>query len=439
MLIELRVCNAKIITIGPRRRAFFSDLRIRSRKATLSDCSTFLRRGIDICVLSASESGDTNSDGFCADNVWLDAKIKSIQRKPHNSGCSCLYYVNLYVNQGSLGREIRTLSKEVKVIGINEIAILQKLKRNTCEDQHYRWESSEDCSKLLHTKLILGKFGSDLSWLVVTSALKKRDSLALEHHALNDKGTSSNANYSNPERKRKRFLDLKDDEGSDPGWEDLNSNLKSKRNDRSLNATAYKEIIDSYLKDINRTPTKEEPTILYEEIGIYCFKCGFVETEIKYVTPPFMKRHYGVRQQEEKQCSGKEADKDDDFHQLSSRVKLISMEHDNVWKLIPELREKMHVHQKKAFEFLWQNIGGSMEPTLTDAESKRRGGCVISHSPGSGKTFLTIGFLISYLKLFPGMKPLVLAPTTTLHTWHKEFIKWDISMPVLSDSWARWT
>lgn len=363
--------------------------------------------------------------------MWLDAKINSIQRESHNSGCSCLYYVNFYVKQGSLGREIRTLSKEVKVIGINEIAILQKLERNTCEDQHYRWESSEDCSKLSHTKLILGKFLSDLSWLVVASALKKvsfyarsvenkivyqilgsdatssslnmhsrisvvnfevnsdgtlkpivtqvdvsntntsghahdshydevspsydvqglrrskrmtlqperylgcgnvseikvgnvrtwpykikkrkddddvcssrqivmysrrnstkklksgeanqnehqtqlasvplleGDSLVLEHNAFNDKGTSSKANYSNPEPKRKRFLDLEDDEGSDPGWEDLNSNLNSNGNYRSLNATSYKEIIDSYLKDMNRIPTKEEPTVmdLWKEIS----------------------------------------------------------------------------------------------------------------------------------------------------------------------------
>ncbi|RDX72429.1 SNF2 domain-containing protein CLASSY 2, partial [Mucuna pruriens] len=66
----------------------------------------------------------------CFDTVWIDAKINSIQRKPHNSECSCQYYVNLYVNQGSLGTEIRTLSKEVKVVGINEIAILQKLERS---------------------------------------------------------------------------------------------------------------------------------------------------------------------------------------------------------------------------------------------------------------------------------------------------------------------
>ncbi|RDX72427.1 SNF2 domain-containing protein CLASSY 1, partial [Mucuna pruriens] len=90
----------------------------------------------------------------------------------------------------------------------------------------------------------------------------------------------------------------------------------------------------------------------------------------------------------------------------------------------------MHVHQKKAFQFLWQNIGGSMKPTLREAESKRRGGCVISRAPRAGKTFLIIAFLISYLKLFPGKKPLVLTPKITLHTWYKEFIKWEISMPM---------
>lgn len=55
---------------------------------------------------------------------------------------------------------------------------------------------------------------------------------------------------------------------------------------------------------------------------------------------------------------------------------------------------------------------------------------MISHTPGAGKTFLIIAFLVSYLKLFPGKRPLVLAPKTTLYTWYKEFIKWDIPIPV---------
>nr|KYP44957.1 DNA repair and recombination protein RAD54 [Cajanus cajan] len=704
-------------------KGLFSDLRIRSRKATLSDCYNFLRPGIDICVLSASQCSD-NSDEFGANHVWIDAKINSIQRKTHNAECSCQYYVNCYVDQGSLGTEIRTLSKKLKVVGINEIVILQKLERNSCENQHYRWESSEDCSTVLHSKLLFGKFLSDISWLVVTSVVKnvsfcarsvenrivyqilgsdatssslnmnshisvvsfkvdkegmswpvvsqvdvsdtnrsghehddevspssyvveglrrskrrnmqperfigcgkvseikvgnvrtwpykfnKRnddddndhdneealplaqvfellencieedggnnqkakemsscreiivyhrrnktkevksrednqnehqtqlatvplleggDSSALEDRPLNDKVTRSKPRNSTRKFHRKRLFDEEDYADFDPGREGINSNqgVREKRHsswysrsksqdgeqaykDRSLNAAAYKEMIDSYLKDINRIPTTEETPIkdqwkeicnlgqrkevkipqredekkisemdmlweememalassyfeemkdsnganfaetmeesnntcqhdyrLDEEIGIYCYKCGFVKTEIKHVTQPFMEVQHPVRHQEEKQCSGKESesksDKDDDFHLFSTHAssdELVYMEHDNVWKLIPELSEKMHVHQKKAFEFLWQNIGGSMKPTLMEAESKRIGGCVISHAPGAGKTFLIIAFLLSYLKLFPGKKPLILAPKTTLHTWYKEFIKWEISLPV---------
>lgn len=102
----------------------------------------------------------------------------------------------------------------------------------------------------------------------------------------------------------------------------------------------------------------------------------------------------------------------------------------NVWNLIPDLREKLHFHQKKAFEFLWRNIAGSLVPALMDPDSKSRGGCVISHTPGAGKTFLIIAFLVSYLKLFPGKRPLVLAPKTTLYTWYKEIIKWEVPIPV---------
>lgn len=57
-------------------------------------------------------------------------------------------------------------------MGIDQISVLQKVRKNFCEGQHYRWDFSEDCTLLPKTKLLLGKFLSDLSWLVVTSALK---------------------------------------------------------------------------------------------------------------------------------------------------------------------------------------------------------------------------------------------------------------------------
>jgi DNA repair and recombination protein RAD54 and RAD54-like protein len=72
---------------------------------------------------------------------------------------------------------------------------------------------------------------------------------------------------------------------------------------------------------------------------------------------------------------------------------LLSKENDDVWKLIRDIKGKMHAHQKKAFEFIWQNIVSSMEPSLMKEKSKTSGGSVISHVPGAGKTILIIFFL----------------------------------------------
>lgn len=44
------------------KRRPFSNLRIRSRKATSSDCTCFLRPGIDVCVLSASQDAECSDE-----------------------------------------------------------------------------------------------------------------------------------------------------------------------------------------------------------------------------------------------------------------------------------------------------------------------------------------------------------------------------------------
>ncbi|KAI4306501.1 hypothetical protein L6164_029773 [Bauhinia variegata] len=751
----------------------FYDLRTRSRKATLRDCSCILRPGIDVCVLSTSANENN------VNQVWADARISSIQRRPHDSECSCQFYVNFYVNQGSLGTEIKTLTKEIKVIGINKICILQRLQRNPCEDQHYRWDSSEDSSVLSETKLLLGKFLADISWLIVASAVKRvifcvrslenkivyqilggdndgsslkslnalnfkvdKDILVpfvsqvassdtnserhvhdsdegdlssyynseglrrskrrnvqperylgcdvapeldvgfvrtrpykmtdpgrdedyddemsiplsclfglqvrcpgeqvgrsekvnkmnrpeelrvyrrkgksrkvklgdasqiqyeyqtklaivpvpdenypapLEYYHLDAKVTSNYAGHESGEvssrhyyltdtpKQRKEKINLLtfephhspdktpdleyhrneidltytrcysygtskvqrkkvhglEDMDLENTWEKMHfgkvvpgkkyrstcSRSKGDEGkyyrDRTLSAGAFKELIDSYLKHMNKTQTKEEAPItdqwkqikaknifeqnsetvipqkeveeemsemdmlwremevslastyledteeasnsgffaeaakepsklcrhdyrVDDEIGIHCRICGFVSTEIKYILPPLM-QYSGWHQEEKKDVVEESEPKDDEdnaFHLLSTHAspdEPVSEESDNVWALIPDLRKKLHVHQKKAFEFLWKNMAGSMEPAHMAATSKRTGGCVISHAPGAGKTFLIIAFLVSYLKLFPGKRPLVLAPKTTLYTWYKEFIKWEIPLPV---------
>ncbi|KAF4375475.1 hypothetical protein F8388_024134 [Cannabis sativa] len=70
----------------------------------------------------------------------------------------------------------------------------------------------------------------------------------------------------------------------------------------------------------------------------------------------------------------------------------------------------MKAHQKEGFGFLVSNLMGD-EP----------GGCILAHAPGSGKTFMIISFLQSFLKQYPDARPLVVLPKGIMETWKTEF------------------
>lgn len=101
----------------------------------------------------------------------------------------------------------------------------------------------------------------------------------------------------------------------------------------------------------------------------------------------------------------------------------------NVWASITDLEPKLLAHQRKAFEFIWKNLAGSLQLEEMD-DSTSRGGCVVAHTPGAGKTLLLISFLVSYLKVHPRSRPLVLTPKAAIHTWRREFQKWGILLPL---------
>ncbi|WCJ34712.1 SNF2 domain-containing protein CLASSY 1 [Euphorbia peplus] len=695
-----------------------SNMRVKSKRAEESDCTLFLRPSVDVCVLTSSKEDS---------EVWTDAKISSIERKPHESQCNCRFFVKRYVDQGHLGSERVKFEKEIEEVGIEQIRILQRLPKCPNEDQFSRWDFSEDCPSMKTTKLLIGKFSSDLTFLLVASVLKNisfdvrsvRNKVVYEILASDEDGFSIKSdNHLNalnfkvdndiltsvvhqfvPEadepqpvcdthethtnevlalsvpmtlRRSKRrnvqpdrFLgcDLppdevgwvrqlpirqerpKDDEmflplsyvfgpistypgeqteeemiASSPRVEAIEdvpiSNLKKKsrkrkpridkrkehqnelaivpvpsRNDpedvervdscaktsgnsqgknafsftffrtkpvkkknayefedlmlqnkwkgkplvrngqsgkyrshhqkrpnygepvtrrrSTLSAEAYNKLIKSFVKNIDSTNmSKEEPHIvdqweefksknkfktenteqvpnedeeelseidmlwremdfalasayllendvrvpgetmeetvqncrhvfkLDEEIGILCRLCGFVSTEMKYVTAPFMENTGWTAEKKSFRNGDYEFKRDEEeglniLNDYMSNEEMASSEgKENVWALIPDLRVKLHEHQKRAFEFLWKNVAGSLIPADIEKASRKVGGCVVSHTPGAGKTFLIIAFLTSYLKLFPGKRPMVLAPKTTLYTWHKEFIKWNIPIPV---------
>lgn len=72
-------------------RGPFSDLRIKSRQATLSDCTCFLRQGVDICVLSIPQqtegSDEVVKDPVSYIRIW-DFNLELMT--------SCTYLCKLY-------------------------------------------------------------------------------------------------------------------------------------------------------------------------------------------------------------------------------------------------------------------------------------------------------------------------------------------------------
>jgi DNA repair and recombination RAD54-like protein len=98
----------------------------------------------------------------------------------------------------------------------------------------------------------------------------------------------------------------------------------------------------------------------------------------------------------------------------------------SLFDAIPELEKYMQKHQKEGFQFLWRNLAG-LGPGGLMTEI---GGCVLSHAPGTGKTFLIISFLQSYMSANPNCRPLIIAPKIMLQPWEQEFRKWNVDIPV---------
>ncbi|CAL5343695.1 unnamed protein product [Camellia sinensis] len=669
------------------------NLRVRSRKANWSDC-IFLRPGLDVCVLSTSQLTESSSEEKNMESVWFDAQVNSIERKPHEPKCTCQFYVRFYVTQDPLGMSKKKLSKDTITVQIDQMSILQNLQKNPCENEHYRWDFSEDnFSSLQKYKLLTGKFSSDLSWLLVASVVKKvefdvrsiqnrivyqilGDDLSAVNFKLEnersvpivvpftlsdilEKGIdceideeeplpfydlmglrrskrrcvqpdrylgcgdlsesdiemartgickTNGAKYDESDERVSRKKDsfenrlacqikiksskevkwvvskqrehqqqladqrkhqsehasvrvcvpvlvetdqmvhdkedphdaqIPDTYSEDVGekvegrWEWKGSHKKFQRkmdystcldrgifhNDgtnrkRSFSPSMCKEMIRTCMENIKSTIKKEQPLVidlwkeiqaenflnlgdisnmplldeeedseidmweemefsmastyllddskgsnvevpveveqntsghcgqvcqheyeLNEEIGILCQLCGFVSTEIKDVSPTFFQTrslipiNHSLNEEDSEHKADEGMGLDLFGVAAASNMPLLERE-DNVWALIPDLKRKLHFHQKRAFEFLWRNVAGSLVPELMEQMVEKRGGCVISHSPGAGKTLLIIAFLVSYLKLFPRSRPLVLAPKTTLCTWYKEVNKWEIPIPV---------
>ncbi|KAL6858773.1 hypothetical protein ACP4OV_017775 [Aristida adscensionis] len=91
----------------------------------------------------------------------------------------------------------------------------------------------------------------------------------------------------------------------------------------------------------------------------------------------------------------------------------------------PRHAKHMRPHQLEGFNFLVKNL-------VTD----KPGGCILAHAPGSGKTFMLISFIQSFLARYPSGRPLIVLPKGIVGTWKKEWQQWQVEDIPLYDFYS---
>ncbi|PPS06501.1 hypothetical protein GOBAR_AA14145 [Gossypium barbadense] len=140
--------------------------------------------------------------------------------------------------------------------------------------------------------------------------------------------------------------------------------------------------------------------VLKDDLGYVCRICGVIERGIETIIEI---------QYNKEPRNGRESSETVGFK--------LSEDHLTVTDIAahPRHMKQMKPHQLEGFNFLLNNL-------VTD----NPGGCILAHAPGSGKTFMIISFMQSFLAKYPHAKPLVVLPKGILATWKKEFQTWQV-------------
>ncbi|KAL9231665.1 hypothetical protein vseg_006862 [Gypsophila vaccaria] len=159
--------------------------------------------------------------------------------------------------------------------------------------------------------------------------------------------------------------------------------------------------------------------VLKDDIGYVCRVCGVIKRSIETIFDFQYIKAARIRNYRSDSRYSKETDNSGD--QLDG-IKLSG--HDlTITEISPHPRHKkqMKPHQLEGFNFLLSNL-------ITE----NPGGCILAHAPGSGKTFMIISFMQSFLAQYPDARPLVVLPKGILPTWKREFLRWQVEdIPLL--------
>ncbi|WOK94273.1 hypothetical protein Cni_G02975 [Canna indica] len=202
-------------------------------------------------------------------------------------------------------------------------------------------------------------------------------------------------------------------DGLEDLWKDMSLAMEYSKVDTSDDqAVVQEELLEEEEEECNHS------FLLQDDLGLYCRICGVIQKSIEtifdfqWTKGPRTTRTYLSMSRNPK-------DLDEEIQNFGPKV----AEDDFVAAEVsihPRHLKQMKPHQLEGFNFLVKNL-----------VAEKPGGCILAHAPGSGKTFMLISFIQSFLAKYPSKKPLVVLPKGILPIWKKELQRWQIEdLPV---------
>ncbi|XAR59584.1 DNA helicase [Bertholletia excelsa] len=164
--------------------------------------------------------------------------------------------------------------------------------------------------------------------------------------------------------------------------------------------------------------------VLKDDLGYVCRICGVIQRGIETIIEyQYAKGTRTTRTYSYEARTVKDKDASETFHDA---IKLPGQDF-TVTDISahPRHMKQMKPHQVEGFNFLLCNL-----------VAENPGGCIMAHAPGSGKTFMIISFMQSFLAKYPHARPLVVLPKGILATWKKEFQRWQVEDIPLFDFYS---
>ncbi|XP_040382576.1 protein CHROMATIN REMODELING 35-like [Oryza brachyantha] len=208
---------------------------------------------------------------------------------------------------------------------------------------------------------------------------------------------------------------VKESDGLDDLWKDFSLAAECTKLDTHEDMSNENEVDDEKEMDDDCN----HDIRIHEDLGHVCRICGMIVRKAETIIDYQWKKASRTRTNYYESRS-KDADEIDTGAVKFSEDFIVSD-----IAIHPRHAKQMRPHQLEGFNFLVKNLVGD-----------KPGGCILAHAPGSGKTFMLISFIQSFLAKYPSARPLVVLPKGILGTWKREFQRWQVEDIPLYDFYS---